>query len=255
VLSEKFTNNDLYIWLEKELGKVFRQYVKTLLEVAQMAEKAYHFEIEGDSTKPSEFMAGDYWETFYKGLLAPERILLDLRRMEKAYLENDEHKMEISRPIVLIDDLSNVQVSSGYLAITEVLENSNGVVDCTFVIQKNYFSSDFQRISSRFIRDVKLQIIPTAQTSALPFMCVNAEITLNESLDSFLGVWATSVALAEPDKYVFSFVDNKYSPFEGVSLDDTTTWHLRLTGLDCINIENAKVVLFVSYTAKKEGTE
>jgi hypothetical protein len=74
-------------------------------------------------------------------------------------------------------------------------------------------------------------------------------------LDSFLGVWATSVALAEPDKYVFSFVDNKYSPFEGVSLDDTTTWHLRLTGLDCINIENAKVVLFVSYTAKKEGTE
>lgn len=255
VLSEKFTNNDLYIWLEKELGKVFRQYVKTLLEVAQMAEKAYHFEIEGDSTKPPEFMAGDYWETFYKGLLAPERILLDLRRMEKAYLENDEHKMEISRPIVLIDDLSNVQVSSGYLAITEVLENSNGVVDCTFVIQKNYFSSDFQRISSRFIRDVKLQIIPTAQTSALPFMCVNAEITLNESLDSFLGVWATSVALAEPDKYVFSFVDNKYSPFEGVSLDDTTTWHLRLTGLDCINIENAKVVLFVSYTAKKEGTE
>ena len=38
VLSEKFTNNELYVWLEKELGKVFKQYVKLLLDVAKMAE-------------------------------------------------------------------------------------------------------------------------------------------------------------------------------------------------------------------------
>ncbi len=44
----------------------------------------------------------------------------------------------------------------------------------------------------------------------------------------------------------------KYSPFEGCSLDKDTQWNIRLSGLGCIeNKSNVKVVLFVSYVARK----
>ncbi|WP_158222218.1 Tc toxin subunit A-related protein [Fibrobacter intestinalis] len=73
VLSEKFTNNELYVWLEKELGKTFKKYVNLLIEVARMAERAYLFEIEGRTDVVYNFIKNDYWDNFRKGLLAPEK--------------------------------------------------------------------------------------------------------------------------------------------------------------------------------------
>ena len=62
VLSEKFTNQQLYNHLEEDLGKTFKHYVNLLLEVAKMAEKAYHFEIDGEIKQIPEYMCGNYWE-------------------------------------------------------------------------------------------------------------------------------------------------------------------------------------------------
>ena len=249
VLSEKFTNNDLYIWLEKELGKVFKHYVNLLIEVAKMAEDAYHFEIPSDkNNKP--YIQTNYWDSFYKGLLAPERILLDLRRMEKAYLKNDEQKVEVTRPIVVISDLSNVTYSTGNLAIKTIENTPDDIVDCTFDINPLFFSSDFENLSEKVVRDVKLQIISDEEENG--YLCINAEIAVT-SPHYFSGTWATSMALSEAGKFIFNFNNEKYSAFDGVSLDNPTTWHLRLTGLDKIDKSKAKVILFVSYSARKGG--
>lgn len=252
VLSEKFTNNDLYIWLEKELGKVFRQYVKTLLEVAQMAEKAYHFEIEGDSTKPPEFMAGDYWETFYKGLLAPERIMLDLRRMEKAYLENDKHRIEITRPILLFTNLTDPvvpDVNSQYVTVSKT-DNSE-VSEYVVNIRRSLFEKDFPYHEERFTKDIRLQVVAGNMTES--YACLNAEISLTSNT-LFTGVTASSMALSEVGKFDFKFVDDKYSPFEGTLIGNTLDLNLRLTGIDCItDLSTAKVIVFVSYTTSRRS--
>ena len=246
VLSEKFTNNELYIWLEKELGKTFKKYVNLLIEVAKMAERAYLFEIEGKTEPLYSFIKSNYWDNFRKGLLAPEKILLDLRRMEKAYLEKSEHGIKITKPILLISDLSNVQTSSGALAIKKVSnQNPSSELEITFEITGDYFANDFKNGGNKRISDVWLQVIDDGSNEW--YKSLNAEISLT-SEHVFLSTWASSMALSEAGKYSFVFSDEKYSPFEGASLERNTEWSLRLNGLENINNKSAViVVLFISY--------
>lgn len=258
VLSEKFTNNDLYIWLEKELGKVFKQYVKLLLDVAKMAERVYHFEIDGKITSICDFIKNDYWDNFRKGLLAPERILLDLRRLEKAYLENDVHEMEITRPISLksLQTIENGNVTSS--RALDVLKESG---ECRFKIGLELFNADFEGFYFHRIKDVRLVVklnnestyylnTKLSLTKCMVDICKNAE--KDEDFRS-LGdkeTFATSVAHKEPRVFEFSASPEKRNLFEGSGA--ISEWELKITGLDkkdgMYPIEN--VIIYLSYTAK-----
>ena len=242
VLSEKFTNNDLYIWLEKELGKTFKKYVNLLIEVAKMAERAYHFEIPNDADK--SYIQSNYWDSFYKGLLAPERILLDLRRMEKAYLEKDCHGMEIIRPIAIFKNLTTPTEIPQKVTV----EKTDGKNEYLITIQPGLFNADFEGHVNRRIRDVRLQIISGNFNEE--FANVNAELALTSDT-LFSRIYATSMALSNVGKFDFSFVDDKYSSFEGASLDEITEWTLRLSNIDCLDKINAKVILLISYTSTR----
>ena len=95
------------------------------------------------------------------------------------------------------------------------------------------------------ISDVWLQVIDDGSNEW--YKSLNAEISLT-SEHVFLSTWASSMALSEAGKYSFVFSDEKYSPFEGASLERNTEWSLRLNGLENINNKSAvKVVLFISY--------
>ena len=248
VLSEKFTNNELYVWLEKELGKTFKKNVNLLIEVAKMAERAYHFEIEGKKEPDYNFIKPSYWDGFRKGLLAPERILLDLRQMEKAYLENDEHELKITRPILLVSDLSSVQEYTGLLSL-KINSQDSSVLDCNFTIKKEFFRDDFNTLSNKRIKDVKLQVVSNNDSDK--YNCLNAEVSLT-SEQGYLNSWATSMAMSDAGKFEFKFVDDKYSPFEGMSLEEDTQWNFRLSGLGSIvNKTDVKVIVFISYAARR----
>ena len=258
VLSEKFTNNELYVWLEKELGKVFKQYVKLLLDVAKMAERVYHFEIDGKITPVCDFIKNDYWDNFRKGLLAPERILLDLRRLEKAYLENDVHEMEITRPISLksLQTIENGNVTSS--RALDVLKESG---ECRFKIGLELFNADFEGFYFHRIKDVRLVVklnnestyylnTKLSLTKCMVDICKNAE--KDEDFRS-LGdkeTFATSVAHKEPRVFEFSASPEKRNLFEGSGA--ISEWELKITGLDkkdgMYPIEN--VIIYLSYTAK-----
>ena len=262
VLSEKFTNNDLYIWLEKELGKVFRQYVKTLLEVAQMAEKAYHFEIDGKIIDEPEFMAGDYWETFYKGLLAPERILLDLRRMEKAYLENDVHEMEITRPV----SLRELQEKADDYEINDILYvnplnkiRENG--SCNFQLTEEFFEHEFSNLSFLRIKNVKIYI-KLSENISLNYL--NAKLTLTEAsmykkfnvqLKTSNTSMIASLVHEKSNEAFSSYNSDKLGAFEGCGT--VSKWTLELNGLtresdeDDYPIED--VIVYLTYTARDGG--
>lgn len=258
VLSEKFTNNELYVWLEKELGKVFKQYVKLLLDVAKMAERVYHFEIDGKITSVCDFIKNDYWDNFRKGLLAPERILLDLRQMEKAYLENDVHEMEITRPISLksLQTIENGNVTSS--RALDVLKESG---ECRFKIGLELFNADFEGFYFHRIKDVRLVVklnnestyylnTKLSLTKCMVDICKNAE--KDEDFRS-LGdkeTFATSVAHKEPRVFEFNASPEKRNLFEGSGA--ISEWELKITGLDkkdgMYPIEN--VIIYLSYTAK-----
>ena len=258
VLSEKFTNNDLYVWLEKELGKVFRQYVNLLIDVAKMAERAYHFEIDGPTESVSEFIGNNYWDSFYKGLLAPERILLDLRRMEKAYLENDRHEMEITRPI----SLKNLHtIENGNVTSSGVLDTLKESGECCFKIGLELFNADFDDFYFHRIKDVRL-IVKLNNESAyylntkLSLAKCMVDICKNAKKDEdfrSLGdpeILATSVANKEPRIFDFSYSSDKRNHFEGCGA--ISEWELKITGLDKKDGEYPieDVIIYLSYTAK-----
>ena len=258
VLSEKFTNNELYVWLEKELGKTFRKYVNLLIEVAKMAERAYLFEIEGRTDVVYNFIKNDYWDNFRKGLLAPEKILLDLRQMEKAYLENDEHEMEVARPISLKDlyTFENGTVTS--VVALDCLKSSG---KCSFKFDIALFKADFEDFFFHRIQDVRLLV----KLSAEDICYLNAKLSLTNSMvdvcknatkdEDFrpLGdreILATSAANKEPRMFDFSASSDKRNLFEGSGA--ISEWELKITGLNKIDetypIED--VVIYLSYTAK-----
>lgn len=229
VLSEKFTNNDLYIWLEKELGKTFKKYVNLLIEVAKMAERAYLFEIEGKTEPNYNFIKSDYWDGFRKGLLAPEKILLDLRRMEKAYLENDCHRTIISRPVLLTDDMKTSRETDPFVEY-QILDLGS-LVSESFVNNKN-----------RKITDVFVQVF--SNSGIPPYVCINAEIVLTSSLGSGT-CWSSSMAQTREDQIDIHFACDKYLPFEGISLDNSQ-WTIKVSGQIP---SDAKVVMFIKYIA------
>ena len=262
VLSEKFTNNDLYIWLEKELGKVFKQYVKLLLDVAKMAERVYHFEIDGKITSVCDFIKNDYWDNFRKGLLAPERILLDLRRMEKAYLENDVHEMEITRPI----SLKELQKKADdYQIIDNLYVNPLNKIRedgfCNFQLTEEFFENEFSNLSFLRIKDIRVYVQLDAATS-LPYL--NAKLTLTEAsmykkIDAALKTSNTSMVASlvhEKTNEVFSsYNSDKMGIFEGCGT--VSKWALELNGLTRENDEDDypidDVIVYLTYTAREGG--
>ncbi|SMP58180.1 neuraminidase-like domain-containing protein [Fibrobacter sp. UWB10] len=262
VLSEKFTNNDLYIWLEKELGKVFKQYVKLLLDVAKMAERVYHFEIDGKITPVCDFIKNDYWDNFRKGLLAPERILLDLRRMEKAYLENDVHEMEITRPI----SLKELQKKADdYQIIDNLYVNPLNKIRedgfCNFQLTEEFFENEFSNLSFLRIKDIRVYVQLDAATS-LPYL--NAKLTLTEAsmykkIDAALKTSNTSMVASlvhEKTNEVFSsYNSDKMGIFEGCGT--VSKWALELNGLTRENDEDDypidDVIVYLTYTAREGG--
>ena len=262
VLSEKFTNNELYVWLEKELGKVFKQYVKLLLDVAKMAERVYHFEIDGKITPVCDFIQNDYWDNFRRGLLAPERILLDLRRMEKAYLENDVHEMEITRPI----SLKELQEKADDYEIDDTLYVNplNKIREdgaCNFQLTEKFFENEFSNLSFLRIKDVQIHVKLT-ENASLNYL--NAKLTLTAasiygysvlSSGSLSASMVASLVHQEPNNFTTPFSSEKLGVFEGYGT--VSKWTLVLNGLkqekeaDDYPIDD--VIVYLTYTAREGG--
>lgn len=272
-LSEKYTNKDLYNWLKKETGSVYKTLFQLAVKVARKAEKCYHFEIgdtDEDPKSAKSFIkgSGSYWDGLHSGLLAGEKLLADLHAMEVAYLENDRNELEITRPVSLWE-LEKRQGTDDLDRIQAPLTDIQGGGYCEFTIPEKLFSSDFSNQYFRRIRSVMLEIIaPNYRGHYL-----NAQLSLTENWldlkdeDEKVGnrigtqTMATSTAHQESGKFEFRFGLDKFLPFEGAGAVDSK-WSLEITGFDNTRIDEPgtnhnldfskieDVVIHISYTAR-----
>ena len=275
-LSEKYTNKDLYTWLKKETGSVYKTLFQLAAKVAHKAEKCYHFEIGDTDENPKTAKTfikgcGVYWDGLHGGLLAGEKLLADLHAMEIAYLENDKNELEITRPVSLWeleyrrdqDDLDCFQSPLTKLKRGE---------DCFFTIPETLFFKDFPDHYFRRIRDVRVEVIaPNYKGHYL-----NAQLSLTDNwLDLKSGepvgnrigtrTMATSVAQKKSGKYDFRFGSDKFHPFEGAGAIDSK-WSLTINGYNItgtgenkagiiLNPEDVEdVIVYIRYTARMGKT-
>lgn len=277
-LCEKYSNKELYGWLKKETGTIYKTLFQLAVKVARKAEKCYHFEIGDTEENPKTAKtfikgSGSYWNGLHSGLLAGEKLLADLHAMEVAYLENDRNELEITRPVSLWeleyrqgdDDLNKPQ-----RPLTDLRDGK----DCNFIIPESLFSKDFPDQYFRRIRDVRVEIIAPDYRGHY----LNAQLSLTENWLDLKGnegnignrigtqTMATSTAHQESGKFDFRFGSDKFLPFEGAGAVDSK-WSLEITGfdntrdneegtshsLDLSKIED--VIIHLSYTARMGKTQ
>ena len=258
-LRSKFTSEQLYGWMLSQLASVHFQVYKFAFDAAQQAQRAFQFE-RADTT--ASFIEFAYWDSLKRGLFAGERLLLDLRRLESAYLEGDRRALEVTRHLSLREDFP--------LAFEELSSAGR----CEFEVTESLLDGDFPGHYARRIKTVSLSI----SAKAMPHSNVNAALTLLSSrvrVDAGAGgnygaredgedarflnnpvpvqAIATSQVTNDPGLFQLRFDDARYLPFEGAGaiakfrlVMQQSENHLHVSSFE-------DVVVSLSYTARDGG--
>ena len=253
-LRTKFTNEQLYSWMVGQISTLYFQSYQLAYDLAKQAQLAYRHEVG----KPdASFVQYGHFDSLHKGLLAGERLGLDLDRMDVAYVNADIRERELTRNISL-DRLDPAQLLQ--LRMTG---------ECTIEVPEWLLDMDFPGHYFRRIKSVGLTIASVVGRD----QGVNAELTLlksyrRESLSpSFTAGdyrWASqhgdiieetvaiSGALDDTGTFQVDFTGPRYMPFERRGA--VSQWRLRLTGypaqFDWSQI--ADVVMHLRYTARSQ---
>jgi hypothetical protein len=256
-LKSKFTSKDLYSFLVTQLSRTYQQVYKLAYDAAKTAERTLQFELGVEDG----YLQASYVDSLHQGLLAGEKLIYDLKRMEVGYLERYKREYEIQKPISLA-------VLDG-----RALQALRETGTCDFVLPEVIFDLDFPGQYFRRIKAVRL----TVPCVTGPHTTVSAKLTLLNSAfrkDAGTGMGysykgaddprfvqnpvgiqsiATSSGQSDPGLFELNFRDERYLPFEGAGA--ISTWRLELPQafpqFDYTTISD--VVVQLSYTAREGG--
>lgn len=265
-LKNKFTRAQLYQWMVGKLSTLYFQAYQLAYSTSLQAEKAWQFERGTQQT----FINPGYWTDLYHGLVAGEALQLDLQRMEKAYMDQDERKLEIEKTISLAQLAPNA------------LQDLKATGTCNFGLIERDFDYDFRGHYCRQIKSVSLSFPALLG----PYQNINATLTQTtnrtllkpdeNALKYLLGVQGVSkpddktilrvdvranqqVALSQGANddglFVINFDDARYLPFEGTGA--ISNWKLEMPK-DCnpINFDSlTDVIIQLKYTARSGGSD
>ncbi|WP_406466397.1 neuraminidase-like domain-containing protein [Streptomyces sp. NBC_01594] len=273
-LREKYTNQELYGWMERETGSLFFRAFQLAQDLAKQAERSYRFELGiTDSTPETSFVIGTgSWDSLHKGLLAGERLGLALRQMERAYQERNRREYEITRHISLLQ------------LDPESLIRLRATGACEFEVPETLFDLDFPGHYFRRIKSVGVSVPCvvgpyTGVTGTLTLL--NNRVRVKSLVSAGAGAAggeaggyaeqtqggdprflrdyvplqsiATSGAQSDSGMFELSFRDERYLPFEGAGA--ISRWRFALPDefrqFDYDTISD--LVLHLHYTARDAG--
>lgn len=246
----RFSNLALYTYMAATMQRLYREAYNSAYASARLAEQAFRFE-RGDET--STLLRGDYYDSDRAGLLAGEKLKVDLDNMERRFVETNYRTPEIDQAFSL------GQVSA------QALMNLRQTGECDFEIGEVFFDLFYPGQYKRRIKSVRL----TIPSVTGPYTNVGASLSLTGSkirpepqlgeaglmavpLRRSVSI-ATSTAQNDSGVFEFSFRDERYMPFEGAGA--VSSWRLELPKsfrpFDYQTITD--VIVHISYTAESDG--
>ncbi|HEV8483195.1 MAG TPA: hypothetical protein VGV87_06535 [Blastocatellia bacterium] len=250
-LREKFTNHDLYTWMVSQVSAVYFQAYKLAYDLAKRAERTYRHELGITDSHLIQFGA---WDNLRKGLLAGERLSLDLRRLEAVYLDQNKRTYELTKHVSL--------ARLDPLALIRLRQTS----ECEVDIPEALFDLDYPGHYLRRIKSVSL----TIPSVTGPYTSVSCTLTLLKHLlrrkctaasvkdpleESFspLQSIATSAGRNDAGLFELNFHDERRLPFEGAGA--VSKWRIELptTARQFDYDTISDVILHISYTALEGG--
>lgn len=97
VLTQRFSNADLYGWLATRLQAMYFQAYKLALDLAMAAQRAFQYELDSDKT----YLDFGYWDSGRAGLLAGEGLQLALDQLEHAYTTTNRRRLAVDKVVSL----------------------------------------------------------------------------------------------------------------------------------------------------------
>lgn len=242
----KFTSEKLYGWMANTLKTLHRQAFELAANMARQAQMAANRELRA-STNLS-FISADQWDSSRAGLMAGERLSLQLKQLDNAYwTEKDSDKAyELTRTISLrrLDPAALYTLKSG---VTTPVE---------FKLPEWLFQSDHDGTS---LSEMRIQSV------AVSLPCTtgpNAKVDLKLSLTSTDSTFPsqnniiTSTAQTDSGRFDPNPSAPTYLPFENANVADSI-WTVTLpkrSEFDPITIND--LVLTIRYTAvSSEGSQ
>ena len=259
----KKTNKALYAWMKREVRGLYAQCFQFAFDIARKAERALQHELGNPELSYLQFgyLAGK------EGLLAGERLYLDVKRMEMAYHEQNRREYELTKHVSLLqlDPLALIQLRT--------------TGRCTVRLPEALFDMDGPGHYFRRIKSVAVSI-PCVTG---PYASVNCKLTLLKSSirktpilrdgayaregaeddrfsDYFGSLQSIVTSSAQNDSGLFetNLRDERYLPFENSGV--ISEWQLELPANPSKN-EPAQfdydtisdVILHIRYTAREGG--
>jgi Tc toxin complex TcA C-terminal TcB-binding domain len=261
-LNEKFTNEDLYTWMQGELKSTYYDCYKFAFDVAKRAEQTLKQELMRPEFDDLNQIRFGYWNGARNGLLAGEALSLDLKRLELAYLEQNRREYELTRHVSLarLDPLALLRLKA--------------TGSCEVTVPEWIFDLDSPGMYMRRLKTVAL----TIPCIAAPYTGVHCKLSLlrssirvsslqgdqyarNQNGDDdrfrdFAGAiesMVTSTAQNDTGLFEVNLRDERYLPFEGAGASGT--WRLELPNdVPQFDFETiSDVVLHLRYTAREAG--
>ena len=197
-----------------------------------------------------ETLSGDYWDAGNAGLLAGDRLMLDLHNLERAYLETDDRKHEE------FEDSFSLARSD-----PDALWKLKTEQACGFESRSgtSTWHTRAATTAAASRRSACQSPASSDRTPASARRCASSAATSGRSR-AWTRVsrcrcgrrqpWPPASPKATPTKIEFSFRDDRYMPFEGAGVN--SRWQLELPSavkpFDYRTISD--VILRISYTAR-----
>jgi hypothetical protein len=261
-MRDKFTNEELYTWMEGELSRTYYESYKLAFDVAKRAEQTLKHELMRPEFDELNLIKFGYWDGARKGLLAGETLSLDLKRLEMAYLEHNRREYEMTRHVSLarLDPMALLKLKA--------------TGTCEVRVPEWLFDLDSP---GQYMRRLKTVAVTIPAVTG-PYTGVHCKLSLLRSsvrVSSLLGdqyartdgaddgrfrdfsgaITSIVTSSAQNDSGLFelNLKDERYLPFENAGAEGT--WRIELPNdVPQFDFESiSDVVLHLRYTAREAG--
>ena len=260
-LHDKFTDEDLYLWMQGEISRLYYEYYRFAFDTARKAEKTMKQELMRPEVDAQDLVKFNYWDGGRKGLLSGEALYLDVKRMEMAYHDNNKRELELTKHVSL-RQLNPI-----------ALLTLKATGTCQLTIPEWLYDLDCPGHYMRRIKNVALSIPSVAG----PYTSVSCTLSLLRSslrksplpkdggygrdpsgsddrfVDYIGAVQSIVTSTGQNDSGMFetNLRDERFLPFEGAGAE--STWKLDLPqdyrAFDYDTISD--VIIHIRYTARQ----
>lgn len=240
------TNVELYRWLVSQMATHYYQAYDAVVSMCLSTQAAWQYEMGDYDTT---FVRANVWMDNYHGLLAAESINLDLMRMQSAFIQRHQRRLEVTRTFSLRQVLdAKAEAENTELDWAKTLQDfcKNGVLDFEFTQQM--FDADFPGHYCRQITSVDVtfpavlgpyqdtRVLLTQLTSTTAVKPVVTSLDYLYAPDAGRTPLDVKLNLRNSQQIVVSSgiddlglhtqMDERYLPFEGTGA--VSTWRLEL---------------------------